>query len=71
MDGFFGYNQINIHPKDQYKTKFMCPWGTFAYRKLLFGLKYARENFQRAMDYAFNNIKHIIQPYLDDLPTHS
>ena len=27
--------------------------------------------FQRAMSYAFHNIKHIIEPYLDDLPTHS
>ena len=27
--------------------------------------------FQIAMDYAFNDIKHIVQPYLDDLPAHS
>ena len=39
MDVFSGYNQINIHPDDQHKTKFICPWGTFAYRKLPFGLK--------------------------------
>ena len=25
MDGFFGYNQINIRPEDQHKTKFICP----------------------------------------------
>jgi hypothetical protein len=31
MDGFSGYNQINIHPQDQSKTAFICPWGTFAY----------------------------------------
>ena len=71
MDGFFGYNQINIHPGDQYKTTFICPWGTFAYRKLPFGLNNVGENFQRAMDYYFNDIKHIVQPYLDDLPSHS
>ena len=29
------------------------------------------ETFQRAMSYAFHDIKHIVQPYLDDLPTHS
>ena len=34
MDGFFGYNQINILPEDQSKTTFICPWGTFAYRKI-------------------------------------
>ena len=39
MDGFSGYNQINILPADQHKTTFICPWGTFAYRKLSFGLK--------------------------------
>ena len=71
MDGFSDYNQINICPKDQYKTAFICPSGTIAYRKLPFGLKNNGENFQRAMNYAFHDIKHIIQPYLDDLPAHS
>ena len=71
MDGFFGYNQINIVPEDQHKTAFICPWGTFAYRKLPFGLKNAGATFQRAMSYAFHDIKHVVQPYLDDLLTHS
>jgi hypothetical protein len=71
MDGFSGYNQINIAPEDQHKTAFICPWGTFAYRKLPFGLKNAGATFQRAMSYAFHDIKHIVQPYLDDLPAHS
>jgi hypothetical protein len=26
--------------------------------------------FQHSMSYAFHEIKHIVQPYLDDLPTH-
>jgi hypothetical protein len=71
MDGFSGYNQINIAPEDQHKTAFICPWGTFSYRKLPFGLKNAGTTFQRAMSYAFHDIKHIVQPYLDDLPAHS
>ena len=71
MDGFSGYNQINILPVDLPKTTFICPWGTFSYCKLPFGLKNAREIFQRAMSYAFHDIKHIVQPYLDDLPAHS
>ena len=66
MDGFSGYNQISIHPEDQHKTAFICPWGTFAYRKMPFGLKNAGATFQRAMSYAFHNIKHIIEAYLDD-----
>jgi hypothetical protein len=71
MDGFSRYNQIDIAPEDQHKTAFICPWGTFAYRKLPFGLNNAGATFQRAMSYAFHDIKHIVQPYLDDFPAHS
>eukprot|EP00253_Pinus_taeda_P021411 PITA_21411 len=71
MDGFSGYNQINIAMADQHKMAFICPWGTFAYKKLPLGLKNAGATFQRAMSYAFHDIRHIVQPYLDDLPTHS
>jgi hypothetical protein len=71
MDGFSSYNQINIAPEDQHKMTFICPWGTFTYRKLPFGLKNTGATFQRAMSYAFHDIKHIVQPYLDDLPAHS
>ena len=56
MDGFSRYNQINILPADQHKTAFICPWGTFAYKKLPFGLKNAGATFQRAMSYAFHDI---------------
>jgi hypothetical protein len=71
MDGFFGYNQIEILPANQHKTTFICPWGTFTYRKLPFGLKNVGATFQRAMSYAFHDIKHIVEPYLDDLLAHS
>jgi hypothetical protein len=71
MDGFSGYNQIEILPYDQHKTTFICPWGTFSYRKLPFGLKNVGATFQRAMSYAFHDIKHILDPYLDDFPAHS
>jgi hypothetical protein len=71
MDGFSRYNQINIVPEDQHKMAFIFPWGTFAYQKLPFRLKNAGSTFQRTMSYAFHDIKHIVQPYLDDLPAHS
>ena len=67
MDGFSGYNQIDILPQDQQKMAFIFPWGTFTYKKLPFGLKNARAKFQRAMSYAFHDIKSIVQPNLDDL----
>jgi hypothetical protein len=71
MDGFSCYNQINILPVDQHKATFICPWGTFAYHKLPFGLKNVGATFQHAMSYVFHDINHIEKPYLDDLSTHS
>ncbi|XP_059645976.1 uncharacterized protein LOC132289629 [Cornus florida] len=38
LDGYSGYNQIPVHPDDQHKTTFTCPFGTFAYRRMPFGL---------------------------------
>nr|GEY12651.1 DNA-directed DNA polymerase [Tanacetum cinerariifolium] len=38
LDGLFGYFQIPIDSKDQEKTTFTCPYGTFAYRRMPFGL---------------------------------
>jgi len=29
LDGYSGYNQILVHEKDQEKTSFTTPWGTF------------------------------------------
>jgi hypothetical protein len=71
MDGFLGYNQIDILLVDQHKTTFICPWGTFSFWKLPFGLKNVGDTFQQAMLYAFHDIKHILEPYLDELPAHS
>nr|GEY97270.1 reverse transcriptase domain-containing protein [Tanacetum cinerariifolium] len=47
LDGFFGYFQIPIDPRDQEKTTFTCPYGTFAYRHMPFGLCNAPGTFQR------------------------
>ena len=71
MDGFFGYNQIQIKPEDQHKTTFIFPWGTFAYRKMPFGLKNTGATFQRAMTLIFHDLKSIIEVFLDDLTAHS
>jgi hypothetical protein len=71
MDDFSGYNQIQIKPEDQHKTTFICLWGTFAYRKMPFGLKNAGATFQRAMSFSFHDLKHIVEAYLDDLASRS
>lgn len=38
LDGFSGFNEIDVHLDDQEKTAFTTPWGTFMYAKMPFGL---------------------------------
>ena len=45
LDGYSGYNQIEIASEDQEKTTFTCPFGTFAYRQMPFGLCNAPTTF--------------------------
>ena len=45
LDGYSGYNQIAIAPEDQEKITFICPYGTFAYRRMPFGLCNAPTTF--------------------------
>ncbi|WVZ97515.1 hypothetical protein U9M48_043042 [Paspalum notatum var. saurae] len=56
LDGYSGYHQIPIHPEDQSKTTFTCPYGTFAYRRMSFGLCNAPASFQRCMMAIFSDI---------------
>ena len=67
MDGFSGYNQIQIRKEDRYKTTFTTPWGTFAYRVMPFGLKNAGVTFQCTMTHCFCDLVHIMLVYLDNL----
>nr|GEV23617.1 reverse transcriptase domain-containing protein [Tanacetum cinerariifolium] len=56
LDGFSGYFQIPIDPKDQEKTTFTCPYRTFAYRRMPFGLCNAPGTFQRCMIAIFHDM---------------
>ena len=70
LDGYSGYNQIRISPVDQDKTKFTCPWGTFAYSILPFGLCNAPATFQQAVISIFADISHdCMEIYMDDFTT--
>nr|GEV46440.1 reverse transcriptase domain-containing protein [Tanacetum cinerariifolium] len=55
-DGFSGYFQILIDPQDQKKTTFTCPYGTFSYRRMRFGLCNAPGTFQMCMMAIFHDI---------------
>ena len=72
LDGFSGYNQVLVSPTNQLKTTFRTPWGTYAYRKMPFGLINAGATFQRAMDATFRGlINHYAIVYLDDVTVFS
>ena len=45
LDEYSRYNQIAIHPKDQEKIAFTCPFGVFAYRRMPFELCNAPATF--------------------------
>ncbi|GJV78531.1 reverse transcriptase domain-containing protein [Tanacetum coccineum] len=67
LDGFSGYFQIPIDPKDQEKTTFTCPYGTFAYRRMPFGLCNAPGTFQRCMMAIFHDmIEKTMEVFMDD-----
>ncbi|XP_028964974.2 uncharacterized protein [Malus domestica] len=67
LDGYSGYNQIAVAPEDQEKTTFTCPFGTFAYRRMPFGLCNAPTTFQRCMVSIFSDmIEKIIEVFMDD-----
>nr|GEY26754.1 reverse transcriptase domain-containing protein [Tanacetum cinerariifolium] len=67
LDGFSGYFQIPIDPKDQEKTTFTCPYGTFAYCRMPFGLWNAPGTFQRCMMALFHDmIEKTMEVFMDD-----
>ena len=67
LDGYSGYNQISIAPEDQEKTTFTCPFGTFAFRRMTFGLCNAPGTFQRCMMSIFSDLaEEVMEIFMDD-----
>nr|GEW36893.1 reverse transcriptase domain-containing protein [Tanacetum cinerariifolium] len=67
LDGFSGYFQILIDPQDQEKTTFTCSYGTFAYRRMPFGLCNAPGTFKMCMIAIFHDmIEKTMEVFMDD-----
>ena len=65
--GYPRYNQIDIAPKDQEKTTFTCPYGTFAFKRIPFGLCNALGTIQRCMMAIFSDmVEKTIEVFMDD-----
>ena len=68
MDGFSGYNQINMALEDMEKTSFITPWGTYCYRVMSFGLKNAGATYQRTATTLLHDLIHKeVEVYIDDM----
>ena len=60
-------SQIHVSQLDQEKTSFTCPFGTYAYRRMPFGLCNAPATFQRCMAAIFSDFcEKIVEVFMDD-----
>ena len=68
LNGYSRYFQIEIAPEDQEKTTFTCPFGTYAYRRMPFGLCNALATFLRCILNIFSDmVERIMEVYMDDI----
>ncbi|GBG88228.1 hypothetical protein CBR_g46795 [Chara braunii] len=67
-----GYHQIEIQPRDRYKTVFKTRYGHFEWTVMPFGLTNAPTTFQAAMTTEFRNLlDRTVLIYLDDILVYS
>jgi len=71
LDGYLGYNQAPIALEDQEKTIFTCPFGAYAFKRVLFRLCNAPATFQRCMmSTFFEFITKIMELFMDNFTLH-
>ena len=68
MDGFSGYNQIKMAPKDMTKTSFTTEWGIYCYTVIPFWLKNVGATYQRMTTALLHDMMHNeVEVYVDDV----
>ena len=68
MDGFFGYNQSKMAPKDMSKTTFTTEWGIYCYTMISFELKNAGATYQNMATALLHDMMHNeVEVYVDDM----
>ncbi|GFX36474.1 retrovirus-related Pol polyprotein from transposon 297 [Trichonephila clavipes] len=68
LDFRSGYFQMAVNPSDIVKTAFVMKNGTYAFRRMPFGLSGAAFNFQKAIDIILKPvIEKFVNVYMDDV----
>ena len=66
LDGYSGYNQISIAPKDYEKTTFTCPYVSFDFRRMPFRLCNAPATFQKCMmSFFLDLVEKVMEIFID------
>ena len=67
LDGYSRYNWISKALENQEKTTFTCPYGTFPFRRMSFGLCNAPTTLQRCMMSMFSDlVEEAMEIFMDD-----